>query len=173
MFCIGLYTSIYGQSLNSTPSDARVDIEELPAVVIRNVGNDFSVYLPARKPEVVDPRVKLLENQFISYNLGKDYEGYDSYLVIMETEKGILTATYNEKGILKSVIEKYENSALPSTIMYSVYKNYPGWTIVDDKFEYHQEKGDITKKDYTLKIKKGSDKKTLVFNPNGDIVSRD
>jgi hypothetical protein len=42
---------------------------------------------------------------FIAYDLGVNYEGYDTYLVYMEIKGGSLSATYNENGKLISVVE--------------------------------------------------------------------
>jgi hypothetical protein len=65
-------------------------------------------------------KVRTLEDSFIAYDLGKNYEGYETYLVYMEI-KGSLSATYNENGKLISVIEKYKDVKLP-LLIYSVYK---------------------------------------------------
>ena len=43
---------------------------DLPAVVIKSAGKDFSVYLPDRNP---DENVRALQQEFISYNLGIFY----------------------------------------------------------------------------------------------------
>lgn len=142
---------------------------ELPEVVIKNAGKDFSLYVPDKNP---DQTVRKLENEFITYDLGKDYEGYINYLVILEVDKGKLSATYNENGKLTSVVEKYSNIELPAAVIYSVYKAYPGWQIVNDKYLYSQEDGDVTKKHYILKIKKNSESLKLTVNPNGDILSK-
>jgi hypothetical protein len=52
-----------------------------------------------------DPKVRTLEDSFIAYDLGKNYEGYETYLVYMEIKGGSLSATYNENGKLIRVIE--------------------------------------------------------------------
>jgi hypothetical protein len=49
-------------------------------------------------------KVRTLEDSFIAYDLGKNYEGYETYLVYME-KGGSLSATYNENGKLIRVIE--------------------------------------------------------------------
>jgi len=141
---------------------------ELPEIVIKNAGKDFSYYLPDKNP---DPTVKKLQSDFIAYNLGKDYEGYDNFLVILEGEKGILTATYDSNGKLTSVVEKYNNTQLPIPVIYSVYKAYPGWQIVNDKYLYTQENGDIKKKEYNLKLKKENEVIKLKVNPKGEIIA--
>jgi hypothetical protein len=60
-----------------------------------------------------DPKVRTLEDSFIAYDLGKNYEGYETYLVYMEIKGGSLSATYNENGKLIRVIEKYKDVKLP------------------------------------------------------------
>ena len=107
----------YSQSEESKTTSESLPIEELPEIVLKKIGEDFSVYLPDRNP---DMDVRQLQDYFIAYDLGKDFEGYDNYLVIMRNAKGTLTATYNDKGKLVRVVEKYENVRLPSDVIYSV-----------------------------------------------------
>ncbi|SHI92996.1 hypothetical protein SAMN05444363_2148 [Flavobacterium terrae] len=142
--------------------------DELPAVVIKNAGKDFSVYLPDRNP---DTKVRQMQDKFVGYNIGKDYEGHDEYLVFFDAEEASLMATYNDTGKLVRVVEKYDNVKLPRSVIFSVYKSFPGWVIVKDKFLYTQADGDVLKKQYNLKIKKDRDVKRLVVNPNGEIVA--
>ncbi|MFV5684444.1 hypothetical protein ACM55I_03270 [Flavobacterium sp. GB2R13] len=151
----------------SQDMDGNIRMEELPGVVIKSAGKDFSIYLPDKNP---DKNVRALEEKFIAYDLGKDYEGYENYLVIMETKNGSLNATYNENGKLTRVVENYKNVRLPNSVIYSVYKAFPGWQIVNDKYLYTQKEGDVVKKEYNLRIKKDNDVRKLVVNANGDIV---
>ena len=144
-----------------------MDVISLPEIVIKKAGADFSVYIPDKNP---DSNIKRVEEKFIAYDLGKDNEGYDEYLLVMQIKKGTLSATYDEKGKLIRVVENYKNVLLPSQVIYSVYKKFPGWTIVNDKFLYTQEEGDIIKKQYNLKIKKNKDVRRLTVRPNGEIV---
>lgn len=145
----------------------KIKIEELPEVIIKRAGKDFSVYLPSSN---ADQKVKAVEQKFIAYDLGKDAEGAEEYLVIMKAKNGSLAATYDDKGKLVRVVEEYKNVRLPNQVIYSVYRTYPGWTIVNDKFLYTQEKGDVTKKQYNIKIKKDKDVIKLVVKPNGEII---
>lgn len=140
---------------------------DLPGVVIKSVGKDFSVYLPDKNPDI---SVQKLQEKFIAYDLGKDYEGYESFLVIMEGDKGTLAATYNENGKLTRVVENYKDVRLPQEVIYSVYKSYPGWTIVNDKFLYTQEDGNVKDKEYNIKITKNNESLKLIVNPNGEIL---
>jgi len=145
----------------------KIKIEELPGVIIKRVGTDFSVYIPDNNP---DQKVKMVEEKFIAYDLGKDAEGYEEYLVVMEVKNGSLTATYNEQGKLVRVVEQFKNVVLPGEVIYSIYRTYPGWTIVNDSFVYTQEDGDIIKKQYNVKIKKEKETIKLLVRPNGEIL---
>lgn len=166
---LGLTNFSYSQNKTDLePSDGSISIENLPAVVIKSVGDDFSVYITDRNS---DPKVRKLQDRFIAYDLGKNLEGYETYLVYMEIKGGTLTATYDEKGKLIRVVENYVNVKLPSKVIYSVYKNFPGWEIINDKYLYSQEKGDILKKQYNIKIKKGNQTKKLTVRSNGEILS--
>ena len=155
-------------AINAQEKDkGKIKIEELPGVVIKRVGSDFSVYLPDNNP---DQRVSIVEEKFIAYDLGKDAEGAEEYLVVMEVKNGSLTATYNENGKLVRVVEEFKNVKLPSDVIYSIYRTYPGYSIVNDKFLYTQEDGDVLKKQYTVKIKKDKEIIKLIVRPNGEII---
>ena len=162
----GLLSSSYSQK-KPPKEGGKMDVISLPEIVIKKAGADFSVYIPDKNP---DSNIKRVEEKFIAYDLGKDNEGYDEYLLVMQIKKGTLAATYDEKGKLIRVVENYKNVLLPSQVIYSVYKKFPGWTIVNDKFLYTQEEGDIIKKQYNLKIKKNKDVRRLTVRPNGEIV---
>ncbi|MFV8370336.1 hypothetical protein [Flavobacterium sp. LB2R40] len=166
---LSITTASLAQEKISGSGQGNIKMEELPAVVIKSAGKDFSVYLPDRNP---DPNVRAIEDKFIAYDLGRDFEGFENYLVIMETKKGSLTATYNENGKLTSVVENYKNIKLPNSVIYSIYKAFPGWQIVNDKYLYSQKEGDIIKKEYNIRIKKDKENRKLVVTPKGEIVSQ-
>ncbi|MEZ7506243.1 hypothetical protein [Flavobacterium sp. Arc2] len=161
---LGVTTTSYSQVKNT----GNISMENLPAVVIKSAGEDFSIYLPDRNP---DPKVRALEDNFIAYDLGKNYEGYETYLVYMEIKGGSLSATYNENGKLIRVIENYKNVVLPSKLIYEIYRKFPGWEIVNDKYLYSQEEGDILKKQYNIKIKKGNESRKLKVHPDGELIA--
>lgn len=159
---LGITSSSYSQD-----EKGKMKIEELPGVVIKRIGSDFSIYIPDNNP---DQSVKAVEEKFIAYDLGKENEGYEEYLLIMEVKNGSLAATYDEKGKLTRVVEDFRNVKLPSEVIYSVYRTYPQWSIVNDRFLYTQEEGAVIKKQYNLKIKKGKETRKLVVRPNGEIL---
>ncbi|MFV5702834.1 hypothetical protein ACM55F_13260 [Flavobacterium sp. XS2P12] len=147
--------------------EGKIKIEELPGVVIKSAGKDFSVYLPDNNP---DQTVRAVEEKFIAYDLGKDNEGFEEYLLVMSTKKGTLSATYDENGKLMRVVEEYKNVRLPSEVIYSIYRAYPGWAIVNDQFLYTQSEGDVIKKQYNVKIKKDKETIKLIVRPDGEIL---
>lgn len=160
----------FSYSQDKTENDSKkgsVEIEELPEIVLKKVGTDFSVYLPDKNP---DGTVRVVEKKYIAYDLGKDIEGYKEYLLTLQVRNGFLAATYDENGKLTRVVENYKNVKLPREVVYSIYKTYPGWTIVNDKFLYTQKKGDIIKKQYQVKIKRNNETLKLIVKPNGTIV---
>lgn len=165
---LGFVSSSYSQKkTQKEKEEGNMEMINLPEIVIKKAGADFSVYIPDQNP---DTGVRRIEEKFIAYDLGKDYEGSETYLLTMQVKKGTLAATYDEKGKLIRVVENYKNVILPSKVIFSVYKSFPEWTIVNDKFLYSQEEGDIVKKQYNIKIKKGKEVRKLVVHPDGEIV---
>lgn len=151
----------------------------LPEVVIKSAEKDFSTYISDMN---VDPRVAKLQDAFLSndlaenlngYDLIKNQEGYGTFQVLLELEngEGKLQATYNEKGKLESVVEKYENIQLPNSICHSIYKAYPGWQIVENKYNYSQEDGRKTKKEYKITMTKDNKTKKITVIPEGNMVA--
>lgn len=164
---VGFALTGYSQDKNAM-RDESMSLKKLPEIVIKRAGNDFSVYLPEYENQ--DEKIKKLQESFIAYDLGKDYEGFENYLVTMRVKDGSLVATYNENGKLTRVVEKYDNVKLPMDVIYGVYKTYPGWKITNDKYLYSQEDGDITKKQYNLKLTKDKETKKIVVNSKGEIL---
>jgi hypothetical protein len=145
----------------------QIKATELPGVVIKRVGKDFSIYLPDNNP---DQRVRAIEEKFVTYDLGKENEGHEEYLLVMKGKNGELAATYDENGKLTRIVENYKNVILPTQVIYSIYRAYPKWTIVNDKFLYTQEAGDVIKKQYNVKIKKDNEVKRIVIKSDGEIL---
>lgn len=171
LVCVVFALTGYSQdkpTATQTKGEGSIETKRLPEMVIKRAGDDFSVYLPEYEND--DVKIKTLQESFIAYDLGKDYEGHENYLVTMKIKDGTLSATYNEDGKLMSVVEKYNNVKLPSAVIYNVCKTYPGWKIVNDKYLYSQEDGDITKKQYNIQLTKGKETKKIVVSSKGEIL---
>lgn len=162
----GLVYTSYSQDKPSE-EDENVKMNELPELVISKAEKDFSVYIHDNNP---DESVRKIQDKFVAYKIGKDYEGFEEYLLVMRLKKGSLTATYNEKGKLTHVVESYRDVVPPRTVMLSVHKAFPDWRIISDKLVYMQSNGNITENQYHLKIKKDNETKKLIVRPNGEII---
>ncbi|MBA4320447.1 MAG: hypothetical protein C0412_18775 [Flavobacterium sp.] len=168
VLCLSLFTVSYSQ--DKKPVNKKTEalkIEELTEVLISPVKKDLSKYIPDNNPDVV---VKKIQNEFISYKVDDECKNFDEYLVTLENKKGSLVATYNKKGLLMSVSEKYVNVELPREIINSVYLSYPEWIIAKSKFEYSQQKGEILKKTYLLKLKKDNKTQNILVSSTGEII---
>lgn len=163
VLCLSLFSVSYAQ-------DKKVvnpKIEELPEVFITHTKKDISKYIPDNNPDAV---VRNTQNQFVSYKVDEDCKNYDEYLVTLENEKGFLVATYDQKGTLLRVNEKYTNVELPRAVINFVYMTYPEWTITKSKFEYSQQTGEVLKKAYHLKLKKDNQTQTISISASGKTV---
>lgn len=166
-----LSTTFYAQQTRTeTVKTKPADAIELPAVVVKKAGKDFSVYIP--DAENNDAKIRQIQDAFAGYELSKDLKGkgYKEYLVTLSIDDGFLAATYDEKGKITRVVEKYKNVKLPPRAVRSILLKYPDWKIVKDKFLYTQEDGDIKKKQYNVTLEKGNKTKKIKLNDKGDIL---
>jgi len=141
---------------------------ELPAVVLKKAGEEFSVYYPDNSNP--DSRVLALEKMFISYKLVANEDRLNSYLVLFELEDGFLSASFNEKGKLISVVEKFKNVKLPEKVRKSLAEKFPEWSLLKDKFLYVQKYGSVKIKEYKIIMKKGNKIRRVVVNEDGVII---
>lgn len=141
---------------------------ELPAVVLKKAGEEFSVYYPDSSNP--DSRVLELEKHFISYKLEAENGKLKSYLLLFELKDGYLSASFNERGKLVSVVEKFKNVRLPELVRKSLAKEFPKWSLIKDKFLYVQKNGSVKIKEYKVIIKKGDKIRRVVLNEDGVII---
>jgi hypothetical protein len=87
-----------------------------------------------------------LQDSFIAYDLGVNYEGYDTYLVYMEIKGPCLLP--NENGKLISVVENYKTYTFKSNLKLKIPRLASMTSIYILKKRRH------LKKQYNLKIKK-------------------
>ena len=126
---------------------------ELPAVVLKKAGEEFSVYYPDSSNP--DSRVLELEKHFISYKLEAENGKLKSYLLLFE---------------LVSVVEKFKNVRLPELVRKSLAKEFPKWSLIKDKFLYVQKNGSVKIKEYKVIIKKGDKIRRVVLTEDGVII---
>lgn len=162
----GFITSSYSQyhhKKGSGPDPGNFETQEL---ITKNTAKNL-VYIPDKNP---DGKVRGLQQKFSDYAPGKDYEGAKSYLVTMKIKNGSLAATYNNQGILTTVVENYENVKLPNTVVYTILQRFPKWEIINDTFLYIQQDGNVMKNQYSVKIKKEHEIRKLTVHANGELL---
>ena len=168
ILCLSLFSVSYSQDNKPVSKKSEASkIEELPEVSISKGKQNLTKYIPDNNPDIF---VQNIQNEFVSYKLNNEYKDFDAYLVTLENEKGYLVATYNQKGLLMNISERYVNVALPREVINSVYLSYPDWIITKSKFEYSQENKQILKKTYSLKLKKDNKTQTLLVSSKGEII---
>mgnify|MGYP006175831099 FL=1 len=65
IFIFSLTQIVYSQSnVLNTSSNEDIDLKELPEIVITKIGDDFSVYLPDKNPDL---SVQNLQKYFVAY----------------------------------------------------------------------------------------------------------
>jgi len=165
LLIIGLGFPVFAQEKES---DNYYESNELPAVVLKKAGDEFSVYYPDNSNP--DSRVIKLQNKFIGYKIENDFHGVEEYLLLLEVEGGALAATFSKEGKLISVIEKFENARLPEKIRQKLASEYPEWNLLKDKFLYIQKRGEIKRKEYKIIMKKDNKIKRIVVNEDGVII---
>jgi hypothetical protein len=165
---LGAHITTLSQNMINTGNDeGGTKFVEPHKIVVKNAGKKFSYYLPDDNQSL---SVKKLESDFVAYNISNDSEDYESSYVVIREGKGVLMANYDSNGKLIRVEEKYYDTQLPMSIIQSVYKAYPGWQIVKDKYVYSQKNGEMTKREYFLKLKKENEIIKLKVNPTGDVI---
>jgi hypothetical protein len=177
LLCV-ITTISYSQNkkVKKSTSSVPANNTEMQEVVVINSGKNALVYV---RDNNVDLKVTKLQDTFMAYNIDNYKEVYGADFIPtniqisfeLESGDGKLLATYNEKRKLISVVENYDDVALPYNIARYVYKEYPGWQIVSDKYNYTQESGEITKKEYKFTMTKDNKTKKIKVNPVDVLVA--
>jgi len=165
LFVVGIMLPVCAQEKGV---EEYYESNDLPAVVLKKAGDEFSVYYPDNLNP--DSRVLELENKFISYKIDNDFQDKESYLLLLEIEDGFLSATFNERGKLISVVEKFKNVRLPEKIRNSLAEKFPEWKMMKDKFLYVQKRGEIKRKEYRVIMRKGKKVRRITINEEGEII---
>jgi hypothetical protein len=167
LLLVSFTNTTYGQqNVTADFENENLKTEELPGMVIKTNGKISSIYLPDKHPDEV---VRGLEKEFVNYTLPKNDKENPINHVSLEIERGTLMAYYNDDQKLIRVDEKYKNIRLPNTIVYSVQKELPGWSITDDTYFYSQKDGVVTKKHYKLRVEKENKMRNILVYADGQI----
>lgn len=165
LLMLGLIVPVFAQERSY---DELYESGELPAVVLKKAGDEFSVYYPDNKNP--DSRVLALENSFITYTVDKEFDGTESYYILFEVEDGVLAAKFDEDGKLLSVVERFKNVRIPEKVRKSLAKKFPEWSLKSDKFVYVQRSGEVKRKRYKIIMRKNNKLRRVVVNEHGELL---
>lgn len=102
----------------------------------------------------------------------KYYEDdYGFYFLSFYIPEGKILASYDADENVLRTVEKLKNTEVPSAIAKAIVKKYPGWTVSDYVYLVnHHEKGIIHKKEYKILLEKGSLRKRVRTDENGNFI---
>jgi len=143
LFVLGLFTQAYAQITKA---------EKLSEIVI--VATNYKYLNQVDYKEAAVP-IELLQRKVATFDLKNSnfyQDDYDSYFVSFYIPEGKILASYDKDGKIIRTVERYKGIALPTSVVKSVTKRFPGWIISKDVYliNYHHEKG--VKKKYKLKL---------------------
>jgi len=152
-----------------------VNDEKLPEVVVNFVNYKYIGNVGTEDGDV-SQGVELLEREVANYNIKKTdlwqlyQDEYELYNVTFYIPDGKIVAAYDKNGKIIRTIEKYKNVKLPSPVLKSVTKKYPGWSISNDVYKviYHHENG--VSKSYKLILEEGNNKIRVKTDENGKFI---
>jgi len=86
------------------------------------------------------------------------------FVTVFKSNKGFAKVTYDSQGRVIQVEKRLKNVVLPSQIAKVVFKRYPNWTIVQNKFSLSYKQGFDLDKTYELTIVNDNKKKRIRVN---------
>ena len=149
--------------------EAKLTKEKVPAVVLASVEKDFP---DAIITEYNALPVTILEEGWV-ITKDKPMDGkYDTYYLTIKGKNFDGKATYNANGELVSAQEYAKDIPLPLNVERAIGKRYPGWGISKDHMSSTFYKGDRKKTYYHVKLSKGPEYVTVVFDGHGNEVKQ-
>ncbi|HET7360726.1 MAG TPA: hypothetical protein VFI78_02215 [Salinimicrobium sp.] len=132
--------------------------------------NSTNFMIPEKQAGVFHSNpLKFAESNFNIQQLIKGNDSkYDAYQVSFKSPKGKLIVNYDENGEIKSTFQKFKNVLLPYETGLSVYRHYPGWDIVSNKYVAASRNGEIKREFYKIKLQNGKKSKSLKLNVDRD-----
>ncbi len=141
--------------------------DKIPPVVMSSIEKDF--------PESTVTDYSAIPIQ----SIGEDWavvrndvnqDKYDTYQVDIDGNAFAGTATYDANGRLISARENLKNVILPHQIGRSIGAEYPGWAVAGDHELITVYKPGRQQVYYRVKLEKGREKMTVVYDGSGNQV---
>lgn len=147
--------------------DAKVKKEDVPAVVVSSIEEDFPNFSIT---DISAIPVDVVENELIVTKDVNPTDNYSTYSVNLNGNNKRLNATYDSNGNLISSYEYLRNVAPPVKVEKAIAKAFPGWTLSKDNYKMSTYRGTKTKDRYKITLTKGNQKMKVYTNPNGKIL---
>ena len=163
LFLFGLTIQTFAQEIEIVG----VEIQPASYKYIDNVAKDSTEASPAEP-------VKIFQQRTAIFNLenSKYYEDdYEYYFLSFYIPEGKILASYDTEGDVLRTVEKFKNTEIPPIIAKAIVQKNPGWIVSD--FVYlvnHHDNGEIKRKEYKLLLEKGSLRKRVRTDENGNVI---
>ncbi|MGJ5641977.1 hypothetical protein [Formosa sp. S-31] len=183
--CLLFAGSIYAQTRDSIRSNeeetaiayqkqAQLDLIASRSATVKTTGANAS-YLNSTYLVNSPTYVKILQQKAALLDLAEldDYDSRDDsdYDVVFDSDKATMSVAYDDMGTIKYSREQFKNVAMPTPVIVSVMKAYPGYRFDGNTctIEYAQDKG-ITNTIYKIKISNENDRKTVKVDDEGNLI---
>ena len=145
LFVFALTTSLYAQ-------DPKIEL--LDEVVLVNNYKYLSSTNASDMPIEADQlQIKAANFDIKTLDIYADeYDYYEVYFIIPE---GKILATYDSKGKIIRTAEKYKRIDLPKSVLLSIVKRFPNWSITNEVYLVKYAAGETAKKKYKLTLING------------------
>lgn len=160
ILAIGLSTQFYSQV---------VEDGSLPEVEIRV---DYK-YLNSVDNTVSDVPVNLLHEKVAKFDISsaKYYEAEnDLYRVYFQIPDGKIVAAYDENGKIQYTIERFENVALPLSVIEAITEKFPGWKIAKDVYRVNYDLKNGAEHSYKLVLNNGGESVRVRIDEKGTFL---
>jgi hypothetical protein len=130
-------------------------------------------YLNAIENAEMDSTVKLLERKVANFDitsLDLYQEEYEYYNVSFFIPNGQIVASYDKDGNLIATIEKFVNVDPPESVIRSVEKRFPGWTIYKDVYKVRYNKDGRTTQKFKLILENGQKHIRVKIDEKGNFI---
>jgi len=147
--------------------EAKVGFAPLDAKITR-IGDSFSYTVEeAYAGEFTKDALGFMKANFDIKNFIAEFDGneYTSYLVTFKSNKGYLSADFNQDGKLVKTYQKFKDIVLPLDVRRELYMANKGWTMTSNKY-IASGRGDLTEKEvYKVKLENGNQKRNIKLDP--------
>jgi hypothetical protein len=166
LFTLGITVQAFAQDVLF---EVKLAKEKVPTVIIESVQEDFPGFIMEEFDAV--PIEYVEDDVIVNKNFNSD-EDYDTYEISLSSKGRHITAIYDKKGTLISLVEKIKNAILPIAVVRNVEKAYPGWAFEKDNYKMVHYNGLKEKKRYKITLEKGIKRMKVYTDANGKILNK-